>query len=309
MDGDRHAGGNGGGSPGPASDRRTCCRTRSPRSSACRRGSTRPKPPRREPIAIVGMGCRAPGGVVDADGYWELLADGPRRGRRGAGRSLGRRRLLRSRPDRARQVAHQGRRLPRSTSTASSPAFFGISPREATGLDPQQRLLLEVAWEALEDAAIPADQLDGSLHRRVRRHHVDRLRAAHRRRRSGAQRHLPRHRHGAQRRGRPRLVHARPARSVHGDRHRLLVVAGRDPHRLPEPAQPRERPGAGRRRQRDPVARPVRADLEVGHAVAGRPLQDLRRVGQRLRARRRLRPGRARAAVRRASPTAATSWR
>ena len=43
------------------------------------------------------------------------------------------------------------------------PQFFGMSPREAQYVDPQQRLLLEVAFEALEHAAIPVDQLDGSL--------------------------------------------------------------------------------------------------------------------------------------------------
>jgi len=116
----------------------------------------------REPIAIVGMGCRIPGGVVDAKTYWDLLAEGrdvvgevpPERWNVDAYYDPDP-----SVPGKARTKAGGFLR----DIEGFEPSFFGMSPREATGLDPQQRLLLEVAWEALEDAAIPADGLDGSL--------------------------------------------------------------------------------------------------------------------------------------------------
>ena len=116
---------------------------------------------RREPIAIVGMACRAPGGVIDADSYWRLLAEG----RDVVGEIP---------PDRWDVDAYHdpdpdkpGKSRTRSGGFLDEidgfdPAFFGVSPREAVGLDPQQRLLLETAWEALEDAAIPPAGLDGS---------------------------------------------------------------------------------------------------------------------------------------------------
>ena len=114
-----------------------------------------------EPVAIVGIGCRLPGGVVDVASMWQMLQAGrdcivdiPASrwdGRRfhdpedGPGRSyLGRAGML-------EQDVY-----------AFDAAFFGISPREAESLDPQQRLLLEVSWEALEDAGLPASDIAGS---------------------------------------------------------------------------------------------------------------------------------------------------
>ncbi len=155
--------------------------------------------------------CRAPGGVTDADSYWKLLVRRARRGQRGSGRSLGRRCLLRSGPEQARQVANQGRRVPRSRSTASSRASSACRRARLPASTRSSGCCSETSWEALEDAGIAPDSLDGSRTGRVRRHHVDGLRPAHRRQRSGAQRHLPGDRHGAERRGRSRVVHARPA--------------------------------------------------------------------------------------------------
>ncbi len=117
---------------------------------------------RHEPIAIVGMSCRLPGGVEDPEAYWRVLAEG--------------RDVISEVPaDRwdvgayhSTDPAAPGKAYTKAGGFLSridefDPGFFGMSPREAVGLDPQQRLLLEVAWEALEDAAIPADQLEGSL--------------------------------------------------------------------------------------------------------------------------------------------------
>ena len=110
---------------------------------------------RSEPIALVGIGCRFPGGADGPDAFWELLDAG-----RDAIQPLDERWAL--------VGAHASEGLPRWAGLLTEavdgfdPAFFGIAPREARSLDPQQRLLLEVAWEALEDACILPRSLDGS---------------------------------------------------------------------------------------------------------------------------------------------------
>ncbi len=101
---------------------------------------------RAEPLAIVGMGCRFPGGVRNPNDLWQLLVQG-RDGLVATPRSRW------SRADLDAAEVQGGRRGGFIDDVASfDAAFFGISPREAEGLDPQQRLLLEVVWEALEDA-------------------------------------------------------------------------------------------------------------------------------------------------------------
>ncbi len=110
-----------------------------------------------EPIAVVGIGCRLPGGVNNPDQYWRLLHDG----------ASG---IVRVPADRWDADAYYSadHMVPGTICsreggflTSWQPAefdaeFFGISPREADAMDPQQRLLLEVGWEALEDAGITA---------------------------------------------------------------------------------------------------------------------------------------------------------
>lgn len=103
---------------------------------------------RSESIAIVGMGCRLPGGASSPQAFWDLLTAG-----RDAIVSLEPRwRLIGAHPD--GDVPRWAALLTESIE-AFDAAFFFISPREACSMDPQQRLLLEVAWEALEDAGIP----------------------------------------------------------------------------------------------------------------------------------------------------------
>ncbi|MFB1483786.1 type I polyketide synthase [Corallococcus sp. RDP092CA] len=116
---------------------------------------------RREPIALVGIGCRFPGGAVDPASFWELLRDG-----RDATSEVPADRwriddYFDADPDApGKMYTRRGAFLDRVD--AFDAAFFGISPREAASMDPQQRLLLEVAWEALEHAGIAPDRLSGT---------------------------------------------------------------------------------------------------------------------------------------------------
>ena len=117
---------------------------------------------RSEPIAVVGMGCRLPGGGNSPAQYWQLLRDGVDAISRVPADRWDADRYYDS--DAARQGkinTHNGGFLD-SDVYAFDPQFFGISPKEALQLDPQQRLLLEVVWEALEHASIAPDQLFGS---------------------------------------------------------------------------------------------------------------------------------------------------
>jgi len=117
--------------------------------------------PRYEPIAIIGIGCRFPGGVVDLDSFWQLLKNGV-----DAISEIPKSRFDLDRwydPTPAtpgKVMSRYGGFLERIDEMDAG--FFGISPREAERLDPQQRLLLEVAWEALENAGQPVENLLGS---------------------------------------------------------------------------------------------------------------------------------------------------
>ncbi|WBB80650.1 beta-ketoacyl synthase N-terminal-like domain-containing protein [Micromonospora sp. WMMD882] len=114
-----------------------------------------------EPIAVIGMGCRLPGGANDPESFWKLLHDGAD--------------VIREMPaDRWDTDAYfdPDPETPGKMSTrwggflddidGFDPGFFGISPWEAANMDPQQRLMLEVAQEAFDDAGQARDQLRGS---------------------------------------------------------------------------------------------------------------------------------------------------
>ena len=112
-------------------------------------------------FAIVGIGCRFPGGVTSLEGLWNVLSGGKD--------------VVTSVPGERFDLArywHPDRKASGRTCSVSAgivgdvkkfdAAFFGMSPKEAEALDPQQRMMLEMAWEAFEDAGIAPSEAAGS---------------------------------------------------------------------------------------------------------------------------------------------------
>ncbi len=113
-------------------------------------------------IAIVGIGCRLPGGISNPSDFWQFIASGDD--------AIGE--VPADRWNASKfydaDLAAPGKTYAKSGGFLQDPVthfdtmFFGISPREAASMDPQQRLMLEVTWEALEDGGQVVDQLAGS---------------------------------------------------------------------------------------------------------------------------------------------------
>lgn len=116
----------------------------------------------KEPIAIIGIGCRFPGGGHNPEQFWNVLAEGVDGIIDVPADRWDFRKFYDADKERIGKSHAKQAGFLQTRVDAFDPLFFGISPREAAVLDPQQRLLLELTWEAFEDAGLIEERLKGS---------------------------------------------------------------------------------------------------------------------------------------------------
>ena len=121
----------------------------------------RPQERRDEPLAVIGMACRFPGGVEDVEAFWRLLREGVDAISEVPRERWDARAFFDPDPDAPGKMTSLWGGFVDGVDRFDAD-FFGISPREAENMDPQHRLLLEVAWQALESAGQEIDRLAGS---------------------------------------------------------------------------------------------------------------------------------------------------
>lgn len=114
------------------------------------------------PIAVVGMGCRLPGGVDSPDKLWRLISDGGSAWTDVPQDRWNWESFHHPDPSVNEGINHRGGHFLQVDPAAWDANFFGVAPGEAKSLDPQQRILLETSYEALENAGIPLQSIRGS---------------------------------------------------------------------------------------------------------------------------------------------------
>ena len=120
-----------------------------------------PDPSPREPLAVVGIGCRFPGGIDSPSPYWDALLAGLDAIRDVPADRWQHARFHDTNPEKSGCIRNARGGFLDGVDQFDA-EFFGYFPTEAQRLDPQQRLLLEVGWEALENAGYAADALSDS---------------------------------------------------------------------------------------------------------------------------------------------------
>ncbi|KAI2618193.1 polyketide synthase [Hypoxylon sp. NC1633] len=119
-------------------------------------------PDTKDPIAIVGMACRWPGGVKDPLGFQRLMENGGSGYREFGDHRFSQEAFFRPGPDRPESIAGRGGFLLSEDPRLFDQSFFGISPSEVSTMDPSQRKLLEVVYEAFENAGETWETISGS---------------------------------------------------------------------------------------------------------------------------------------------------
>lgn len=114
---------------------------------------------KRTPLALIGIGCRLPGMVNNAEDFWRVISTGVDTIGPVPEERWDQKRYYDADPQRPGKLYVKESGFLTQTPYEFDPQFFGITPREAMTMDPQQRLILETAWEAIENSGTPLSQL------------------------------------------------------------------------------------------------------------------------------------------------------